>query len=138
MQMALLGETLDRFDRRPFGLGSEDQAAIDRYAVHQHGAGAAVAVVTAFLRAGQMQRVAKNFQQALPWLAQKLGCFTVDGRADVEFFGHGNCVVCGSSSLSRRRLTASGIVGAKRSSLGRSPEASLPPAILLAPARRLG
>ena len=90
VQVALLGQAFDRLDRRPFGLDGQHDAAIHRHAVHQHGAGAAVAVVAAFLGAGQPQVVAEHFQQALPRLAEELGRFAVDRRGDVEFFGHGS------------------------------------------------
>jgi DNA-binding NtrC family response regulator len=43
----------------------------------------------AFLRAGQVQRVAQHFQQTLPRLAEEFGGLAVDGRGDVVFFGHG-------------------------------------------------
>ena len=87
--MAVLGKAFDRFDLRPFGFWGQDDAAIHRQAVQQHGASAAVAVVAAFLRTGQVQRISKHFQQALPSLAEEFGRFAVDRRGDVEFFGHG-------------------------------------------------
>ena len=87
VQVAVLGEAFDRFDLGPFGFDREDQAAVHRQAVHEHGARAAVAVVAAFLRAGQVQRIAEHLQEALPRLAEEFGGFAVDGRGDVGF-GH--------------------------------------------------
>ena len=61
-------------------LDPEHQARVDRAAVEDHAAGAAVAGVAAFLAAGQPQHVAQNLEQALARLAQELGPFAVDRR----------------------------------------------------------
>ena len=82
----------------------------DRHAVEQHGAGAAVAVVAAFLAPVRLQRVAQHFQQALPRLAEELDRLAVDRGRDVEFFGHG-CFFCSDCDVSRRVGMQSGRVG---------------------------
>jgi hypothetical protein len=86
MQVALLGEALDRLELCAFSFGGQDDAAIDRQAVHQHGAGAAVAVVAALFGTRQPQIFSEHFQKALPRFAKELGCFAVDSGGDVEFF----------------------------------------------------
>ena len=68
----------------PCDLDAQDQAGIDQPAVQDDVAGAAVAVVAAFLRAGQPQLVAQHFEQALPRLAEELGRLAVDRRLDVN------------------------------------------------------
>jgi hypothetical protein len=88
MQVALARQPFNRFQRRSFGLNGQHDAAIHRHAVHQHGAGAAVAVVAAFLRSGQPQLVAENFQETLPGFAKKLGFLAVDGGRYMMFFRH--------------------------------------------------
>ena len=110
MQVALLGQAFDGFDRRSFGFDAENDATVDRKAVHQHGASTAVAVVAAFLGPGEPQIFAEDFQQALPGLAEELGGFAVDGCGNVDFFGHGSGFrVRGSGFRKRergRRLSA--------------------------------
>jgi hypothetical protein len=54
VQVAVLGETLDRFDVRAFGFSRQNNAAIHGHTVHDDGAGPTVAVVAAFFGASQM------------------------------------------------------------------------------------
>ena len=91
MQVALLGQAFDGLDLGPFGFGGKDDAAIDRQAVHQHGAGAAIAVVAAFFGPGQAQVFAQDLEEALPRFAEELGWLAIDGRRNVEFFGRHGC-----------------------------------------------
>ncbi len=51
VQLAVTGEALDGRDRAPFGAKGRHQAAMERHAVQPHGAGAAIALVAAFLDA---------------------------------------------------------------------------------------
>jgi hypothetical protein len=89
VQVTLAGEAFDRLDLRPLGFDGEDQAAIHRQAVEQDRAGPAVAVVAAFLRARQAERIAEDFQQALAGFTEEFGGLAVDGRGDVMLFRHG-------------------------------------------------
>ena len=73
MQPLRRGHALDGRDRPALDLDAEHQAGVDQPAVEHDVAGAAVAVVAAFLAAGQAQLVAQHFEQALPRLAQELG-----------------------------------------------------------------
>jgi hypothetical protein len=89
MQMAVVGKPFDRLDAAPFRFNGKDQATIHRPAVEEHRAGAAVAVVATFLGAGERERIAQHFQQALPRLAEKLRLLAVDRGGDVFFLTHG-------------------------------------------------
>ena len=107
--MTVAGEPFDRLDLGPFGLHAQHQATVDRHAVQEHRAGATVAVVAAFLRSGQPQRVAKHLQQALPGLAQELDGLAVDRRGDVDLLGHGRVSSSGEwrvASCERRQTIA--------------------------------
>jgi hypothetical protein len=56
-------------DRGHFGTvlhNGEREAGIDPAAVHQHGARAALAVITALFRAGQVEMVAQRIEQCRP------------------------------------------------------------------------
>ena len=88
LQVSATREALDRFDLRAVGLNSQHDAAIDRYTVHDHGAGAAVAVIATFFGAGQSQVLAEHFQQAVAGLAQKLRYFAVDRGRYMMFLRH--------------------------------------------------
>jgi hypothetical protein len=56
-------EPLDRRDRVALVHGGETQAGVNAHAVHQHRAGAAMAVVAALLGAGEMQVLAQSVEQ---------------------------------------------------------------------------
>ena len=75
--------------RGPFGLHAQHQAGGHDAAVHDDGAGAAVAVVAAFLGAGQAEDVAQALEQALARLAEKLLRLAVDGGLNANFVVHG-------------------------------------------------
>jgi hypothetical protein len=61
-----LGDPLDRGRSRPFGLDAEHQAGVHQLAVEDDVAGAAVAVVAAFLGAGQAQLIAQHIEGWCP------------------------------------------------------------------------
>jgi hypothetical protein len=61
MQSAIAGQTLDGGDLALVGAKGWDQARVHRLAVDQHGAGAAIAGIAAFLHA-----VAAEFAQECP------------------------------------------------------------------------
>ena len=72
----------------PLNLHAQHQAGIHQLAVEQDIAGSAVAVVTAFLAAGQPQLVAQDVEQALPRLTQKVDAAAVDLRLNLHLLGH--------------------------------------------------
>jgi hypothetical protein len=57
------GDALDRLDRRTFALAERGEAGAGLGAVHQHGAGAAIAGVAADLGAEQAEALAQGFGQ---------------------------------------------------------------------------
>ena len=60
----------------------EGQAGIDPPAVDKHRAGAALAVITAFLRAGQIKVIAQRVEQRDPGPQLELRLCSVDGEGD--------------------------------------------------------
>ena len=62
------GEPLDRPDLVTGGGGRQHRARLDRLAVHQHHAGAAVRGVAAPVRAGEAELVAKEVHEQHPGL----------------------------------------------------------------------
>jgi hypothetical protein len=88
MQAVLRRDAFDGRDALAFDLGGHDEATVDEPPVENDVARAAVAIVAAFLRAGQLQLVAQRFEEAHARLAKELGRSAVDGAGDVEFFGH--------------------------------------------------
>src|SRR6185437_10839112 len=75
-------------DAAAFGFDAEHQAGSYHPVVEHHRAGATVAVVAAFLGAGQANNIAQAFEQALARLAQKFLRLTVDNGLDANFRGH--------------------------------------------------
>ena len=63
VQLVAVRQALDRGDLVAFVDEGETQAGIESPAIHQHGAGAALAVVATFLRACQLQMFAKSVEQ---------------------------------------------------------------------------
>jgi hypothetical protein len=62
-QIVIVGQAFDRDDLRTFRLHGEDQAGAHRGTIHQHGAGAANAMLAADVGAGQPQLVAQAIDQ---------------------------------------------------------------------------
>src|SRR6267142_1654774 len=76
---------LQPFDRQHLaavGFDAEHQARVDRLAVDENGARAAVADVAAFLGAGEPGLVAQHVEQAAVRLHVQLARFAVDGERD--------------------------------------------------------
>jgi hypothetical protein len=71
-------KSLDGLHFTPVGLHAQHQARIDRLAVDNHGARAAVADVAAFLRAGEPGLVAQHVEQAAVGLDRQLAHLAVD------------------------------------------------------------
>ena len=63
VQLAILGQALDRDDLCAFGLHREDRATLDRLTVDVHHAGAALAGVAPHMGAGQIEVLAKELDQ---------------------------------------------------------------------------
>ena len=59
------GDAFDGGDGGAFGLQDGDEAGVDQLAVHQDGAGAALAFAAAFLGAGEVEVLAQDVEQAL-------------------------------------------------------------------------
>jgi hypothetical protein len=88
VEVVAVGYALNGLDVLAFGLDSEDEAGGDDAAVHVHGAGAAVAVITALFRAGEPDYISQALEEALPGFAEELDVFAVNGRLYVGFPGH--------------------------------------------------
>ena len=59
------GETFNGGDRRAVSLQDRHQAGVDELAIHQHGAGAALAFAAPFLGSGEAEVFAQHVEQAL-------------------------------------------------------------------------
>ena len=66
MQRAIPGKSFDGCDLRAVFHDGERQAGVDAPAIDQHGAGAALTVIAAFLGAGQREMVAQGVQECGP------------------------------------------------------------------------
>jgi hypothetical protein len=78
-------KTTDAFDRRDFVAfmrACQRQTRIHAAAVHVHGARAALAVIAAFLRAGEMQMLAQCVQQRGAWIERECVGFAIDRQFD--------------------------------------------------------
>ena len=63
MQRAIVRQTLDRGDLRAIVHDGERQAGIDTPSVDENGASAALALIAAFFRAGQVQMLAQQIKK---------------------------------------------------------------------------
>ena len=87
------GQTLDGGDLGAAGLRCQHIAGLDRMAIHQHGAGAALGGVAAHMGAGQLQTLTQKLhQQRMRWSLHLLAL-----SVDLEFDLHG----CGSPGEKR-------------------------------------
>ena len=82
---------LYRVDATAIRLDGQHQARVDEHAVEQNVARPAVAVVAAFLGAGQSQHVAQDLEQALARLAQEFDLVAVN-RGGNDTFANRSCV----------------------------------------------
>ncbi len=89
-------ETLDGGDRMAVGAEGGDQAAVHRLAIDQHGTGAAIAGVAAFLDA-EKPEFAQESPQALP------GVRTFRKRLAVDLKAHDRAKPCSSTRISSAR-----------------------------------
>src|SRR5438874_2136576 len=72
MQPLRPGQALNGRHRLALDLDAEDETGVDQPAIEDDVARAAVAVVAAFLAAGQPQLVAQHFKETLARLAEEL------------------------------------------------------------------
>src|ERR1700742_33001 len=89
-------ETFDRGDPCAVAGRRKGDAGARRHAVDQQRAGAAHAVFTAKMRAGQVELVAEKVRQMRAWIDRLVDRAAVDGEAD-----RGHAV---ASSMARRRI----------------------------------
>ncbi|MNN47278.1 hypothetical protein D3C81_1616920 [compost metagenome] len=68
VQLLALGQSLDRDQVGAVAHHGKGQAGIDPLAVAQHRAGAALAVVTTFFAADQIEVLTQQIEQGRPWL----------------------------------------------------------------------
>ena len=107
MQGVAIGEPFDGANFLALGLHAEHQAGADRLAVDQHGAGAADAVLTAEMGAGQPAIVAQHVGQRPARLDRDRVGSTVDGEIDAELASHGPMLPpCGAARESVAALRA--------------------------------
>ena len=85
VEFAVAGDAFDGGDAATFGFDSEDQAGGDDVAVENDSAGAAVAVVAAFLGTREADDVAEDFEETLARLAEEVDLLAVDGGGDAGF-----------------------------------------------------
>src|SRR5689334_2359336 len=111
MQLTVLGQALDRGDLGAVGLHGEQGARLHRLAVHEDGAGAALAGVAADVGACQPDRLADvvDEQQArLHFVTLRLA---IDRRLDWEFHARppdrrlGGGTPCGDEAYARQAVT---------------------------------
>ena len=74
VQLVVAGDAFDGRDVGALDLDGEDAAGVDQAAVQDDGAGAAVAVVAAFLGAGEADALAQDFEQAVALVGEELAC----------------------------------------------------------------
>ena len=84
MQRFAVGQAFDGGDRLAVVHDRERQAGIDAPSVQQHGAGAALAVVAAFLRAGHRHMLAQRVQQCGARIKLQPMGMAVDLQRDVD------------------------------------------------------
>src|SRR5713226_8731872 len=117
VQLIADGEPLDSAHPGTLGLHREHQAGAHRLVVDQHGAGAADAVLTAEMRAGEAAILAQCVGQAAPRLDADHALNTVYRERDVLFTAHcashpasrSNCRIrCGVIGISKI-LTPNGV-----------------------------
>jgi len=83
MKLVATGDALDRDEFRALGFDRENTAGVHKAAVENDAAGAAVAVVAAFLGADQSELVAEHFEQALTGLAEEFDIVAVEAELDL-------------------------------------------------------
>lgn len=81
-------ETFDGRDLLSFMHDRECQAGIDAAAIDDDGAGAALAVIAAFLRPSEMEVLAQRIEKGGPVIQRQMLRFSVDLKDDFRLFFH--------------------------------------------------
>ncbi|MNT54355.1 hypothetical protein D3C72_1915140 [compost metagenome] len=88
MQGVAIGEALDGGDFGAVEAGGKGKTGIDAPPIDEHGAGTALAPVTALLRARQVKPLAKKVEQRHARVVERdAALLAVDGEADGECHG---------------------------------------------------
>ena len=95
MKLIALRQALDGRDLASFHESGEREARLHALAVHQHRAGAALTEAAAFLRAGQMQVLAKCVEQGRARIELEAMRRSVDAQHEVERGRRGAGGLCG-------------------------------------------
>src|ERR1700722_11956667 len=82
VQLFADGQAFDGGDPRAFGLQDGDEAGVDEVAVHQDGAGAALAFAAALLCSSEMEVFAEDVEEALHRWSVNGFCVAVNGASD--------------------------------------------------------
>lgn len=78
MKLVRFGDALYSHNVFALRFSSQHQAGVDQHAIKDNAASATVAVVAAFLSAGQSEFVSQDLQEALAWLTKEVHIFAVD------------------------------------------------------------
>src|SRR5207248_4097364 len=76
-------QTFDGGDVGAFGLEDGDEARVDEIAVHDDGAGSALAFAAALFGSGKVKVLAEDVEKALHWRGFDGGWLAVDGELDL-------------------------------------------------------
>jgi hypothetical protein len=82
VEFFFVGEAFDGGDFGAFGLEYRDEAGVDEFAVHQDGAGAALAFAAAFLGSGEVKVFAEDVEEVLHGWGFDDGGVVVDSELD--------------------------------------------------------
>jgi hypothetical protein len=82
-----LGKALDGRDLAPFHERGEGEAGFHALAVHQHGAGPALAEAAAFFRAGETEMLAQRIEQRGARIEREAMLRAVDVQGNIERSG---------------------------------------------------
>ena len=94
VELAVLGQTLDRGDLGAVGLDGEDGARLDAPPVDEHRAGAALAGVAADVCAGQVELLAQEVHEEQARLHLRLAHLAVDRHRDLGHVSLAIRVLC--------------------------------------------
>src|ERR1700694_2522565 len=106
MQLAVRSETFDRDHGRAVGLNGQDRARLDRLAIDEDRARAALAGIAADVRAGEPEVVAKKVNEEEAGLDFRVLLRAVYGERDGML--HVNLRECWRRRTSGRELTPAG------------------------------
>jgi hypothetical protein len=90
VQLVRRADAFDRRDLMAFGFDGEHRAGINRFAIEQHGAGAARRAVANFFRAGDVEPIAQRVEQCNARLDVQSFVLPIDLECDGQFSGTAN------------------------------------------------